>query len=96
METVFDKLNDVDFEDNLEINEEFEQVLRRGIETIKIKQENFENEVRHIWTKEELKYQNMLTERKIEFFRKMIQNILQIRKEIIKEKYDTILKRKRK
>ena len=94
METVFDKLNDVDFEDNLEINEEFEQVLRRGIETIKIKQENFENEVRHIWTKEELKYQNMLTERKIEFFRKMIQNILQIRKKIIKEKDDTIFKRK--
>ena len=94
METVFDKLNDVDFEDNLERNEEFEQVLRRGIETIKIKQENFENEVRHIWTKEELKYQNTLTERKIEFFRNMIQNILQIRKEIIKDSYDTILKQK--
>ena len=94
METVFDKLNDVDFEDNLEINEEFEQVLRKGIETIKIKHENFENEVRHIWTNEELKYQKTLTQRKIEFFRNMIQNILQIRKEIIKDKYDTILKRR--
>jgi len=94
METVFDKLNDVDFEDNLEINKEFEQVLRKGIETIKIKNENFEKEVRHIWTREELEYQKTLTQRKIEFFRNMIQNILQIRKEIIKEEYDTILERK--
>ena len=80
METVFDKLNDVDFEDDLEINKEFEQVLRKGIETIENKYKEFEEEVQHIWTKEELKYQKMLTQRKIEFFRKMIHNILQIRR----------------